>query len=248
MEKEKWGAVLDGHVFDLSDWSEALLPPNDPWVEKWTIGDTERFILMSRDFGDMKDLQEAYERASLLITKLNGAFLTRPDTQSVTLQGVAERSPDGTFRQMVSAAVGSAHGRGRAGAISFGNNAPNGPSTVQRWIALADRNELVDDLLMHQSKPSNWYDLYKVFEDVRELCGKALPLSKRSWCPSERDLKNFSHTANYFRHSLAHPARRSPPSTPMTLEEARTLVRVMITGVLADLSDNDPSSSENIPA
>ena len=225
MLEMKRGAVLGGHVFDLSDWGEALLPPDDPSIEKWPIGDTERFILNSRDFGDVNDLQEAYERASLLIAKLNGAFITRSDTQPVTLQRIAERSLDGTFRQMVSVTIAGAHARARAGSISFGNSATKGPSTVQKWIELSDRNGLVDDLLMHESKPSNWYDLYKVFEDVRKLCSQGLVLSKRSWCPPKRDLENFKHTADYFRHSLAHPARRNPPPTPMTLEEARTMVR-----------------------
>jgi len=236
MQARTWGGVLEGHTIDLADWREALIPPFDPWIELWVIGDSERHVLRSKGFEDVLDSQDAHARATILVAKLNGAFAIRTRAEPVILQGVADKSPDGTIRQHVVVALGGAQARGRAGAISSGNAAPPAPSTIQTWLALADRDDLVDDLLVHQSKAANWYDLYKVFEDVKKLCDTGEPLKQRSWCPIDAQITAFRHTANFYRHSLAEPSQRNPPKKAMLLSEASEMIRLMATGVLMDLS------------
>jgi hypothetical protein len=205
------------------------------------VGDAERHVLRSKDFEDVPESQEAHERAAFLVARLNGAFATRTRAQPLLLQGVAEKLPDGTIRRHVVMAVAGVHARARAGAISFGNAAPPAPSMIQAWVALADRDDLVDDLLVHQSQAANWYDLYKVFEDVRKLCDTAgKPLRQRNWCPPDAQITAFTHTANFYRHSLAHPARRNPPKKPMLLPEAAEMIRLMATGVLTERSSVEP--------
>jgi len=68
----------------------------------------------------------------------------------------------------------------------------------------------------------------------RKLCGNGTPLKERSWCPPEAQITAFTHTANFYRHSLAHPARRNPSKKPMLLFEATEMIRLMATGVLMD--------------
>ncbi len=179
--------------------------------------------------------QEAHERATFLVARLNGAFAIRTRAQPIVMQGVADKLPDGTIHRHVVMTVGGAHARARVGAISFGNAASPAPSIIQTWLALADRNDLVDDLLVHQSHAANWDDLYKVFEDVRKLCSNTgKPLKQRSWCPSNAQIDVFTHTANYHRHSLAHPARRNAPKKPMLLSDATEMIRLMATGILTN--------------
>jgi hypothetical protein len=236
-EHGKWGGVVEGHAFDLADWADALIAPYDPWIEQWSIGGTACQVLRSRDFEDARDSQEAHERATLLVAKLNGAFAARCHSDPVTLRGIADKLPDGTVRQMIVMAVGTARGRSRLSAIADRNaSTPPPPSTIQTWLQSATGNAFAEDLLMHLSKPDNWYDLYKAFEDVRKLCGNETLLKKRSWCPAGKELDTFKHTANYHRHSLADPARRNPPSEPMHLTQASRMIRAMVVGVLTDLS------------
>jgi hypothetical protein len=110
VEHGKWGGVIEGHAFDLADWADALIAPHDPWVEQWTIGDTVHRVLRSQDFEDAHDSREAHERATVLVAKLNGAFSARSRSDPIRLQGIADKLPDGTVRQMVVIAVGTARG------------------------------------------------------------------------------------------------------------------------------------------
>jgi hypothetical protein len=234
MQKGQWGGTLSGHAFDLQDWALALPAPYDPWVEKWIIGGNERYVLRSSSFEQAQDSVAAWEGAKALTQKLNGAFAIYLRAQSLVIEGVAERMPDGVVRQHAIVAGVGIHARSRAAAISASTQI--GPSTVQMWLELADNDGLVEDLLMHQSQAPNWYDLYKAYEVIRALCARGVSLPDRPWAPPKNDLSSFTHTANYYRHSQAHSARQSPPANPMGLDIAKEMIRVMATAVLTDLS------------
>jgi hypothetical protein len=229
-----WGAVLTGHTFDLQDWTDALGSPHEPWVEKWRIADIDRLVLRSTGFDQLADSTEVWETAKLLIVRLNGLFATLMRGQPLTIDGVAERHPDGYVDKHIVIAVGTAYARARAGSIST-TLPQQGPTTVQRWFQLADRNELVEDLLIHMSAAPNWYDLYKSYEAIKNLSGGQRLLEKRSWCPPKDILSTFTHTANTYRHSLAHSARSNSPLTPMPIHKASDIVRSMANGILQEL-------------
>jgi hypothetical protein len=234
MDEGHWGGTLLGHDFDLQDWALALTPPYDPWIEKWIVGETERYVLRSSCFERAQDSVAVWESAKALAQKLNGAFAIYLRAQPLSIEGTAKRLPDGAIQQHAIVAVGSAHGRGRASAISA--SIQIGPSTVQTWLQLAENDDLIEDLLMHQAQPANWYDLYKAYEVIRALCARGTSLPERAWAPPKPDISSFTHTANYYRHSLAHPSRQSPPENPMRLETAGEMIRAMATAVLKDVS------------
>jgi hypothetical protein len=217
-------------VFDLQDWKNTLLPPHSPWVEEWTLNEAPRFVLRSSGFDTFEDSTEVWNAAKLLTTRLNGAFATHSNAQAVVVDGIAERRSDGSIGQHVIIAVGAAQGRARAGMIS--SSIQTGPTAVQRWLELADQNDLVGDLLVHQSGEPNWYALYKAYEVIRELCGGQRELEKRDWCPSH--LSTFTHTANLYRHSTAHSSHQRPPNPPMSLHEAASMIRTMVNKVLGE--------------
>ena len=60
-----WGIVLDGHVYDLEDWQEALKHPFDPWV----MATEGELILRSSLLDPATTSSEAYEIAKVLIDK-----------------------------------------------------------------------------------------------------------------------------------------------------------------------------------
>lgn len=232
MSSRQWGGVLAGHPFDLQDWTEALPSPHEPWVERWDIGGVQRVLLRSTGFQRLEDSTAVWEATKLLTNRLNGAFATHRRAEPLTVEGVAERRPDGTIGQHVIMAVGAAHARARAGSLS----APQvGPTEVQRWLQMADQNELVEDLLIHQSAPANWYDLYKSYEVIRRLCGGQRKLLKRSWSPPADTLSNFTHTVNSYRHSRAHSSREELPKDPMPFDEAKEMIRTMADKLLQEL-------------
>jgi len=230
MSSRVWGAILKGHIFDLQDWMEVLHPTHSPWAEEWTINDTPRLVLRSLGFDQLNDTSDVWEAAKMLVTRLNGAFATVKKSEPLSVEGIVERRPDGTIAQHAIFAVGGAHARARGGSLS--GFVQVGPTAVQRWIELADQNDLIDDLLVHQSAEPSWYNLYKAFEVIRELCGGHRELERRDWCPS--NLARFTHTANFYRHSGAHPARQSPPKDPMPLPDATNLIRGMANAFLQE--------------
>jgi hypothetical protein len=232
-DNRAWGALLSGHVLDLQDWRETLLPPHAPWAEQWIINNTPRLVLRSSDFDQFEDSLAVWNAAKLLTTRLNGAFAAHSNAEPLSVEGIAERRSDGTIGQHAIFAVGAAHARARAGSLSA--SAQIGPTAVQRWIELADQSDLVDDLLIHQSGEPNWYNLYKAFEVIRQLCGGQRALEQRPWCPPE--LSRFTHTANIYRHSSAHPSHNNPPATPMSLSEAMNIIRAMTNEAMKEQLD-----------
>src|ERR1700721_315576 len=110
------------------------------------------------------------------------------------VESIAERRPDGGVGHHIVFEVGAGYGRVRVGTISASRQ--KGPTTVQRWLELANQKDLVDDLLIHQSGEPNWYTLYKAYEVIRTLCGGQRALEKRAWCPPK--LQCFTHTANLY--------------------------------------------------
>ena len=233
MSSRACGAILSGHPFDLQDCLESLPLPHDPWVEKWKIGETECFILRSNGFAQLQDNTAIWEAAKLLTIRINGALAAFRKAELLTIDGIAERQADGTTTKHIIFGVGSAHVRARAGAIS--PSPPAGPTLVQQWLDLANKNDLVEDLLMHLSVPPNWYDLYKAYEVIRGLSGGEKRLWARDWCPSDKTLSGFKHTANVYRHSLTHPSRQNPPSNPIPIYEAREMILSMAKHILQEL-------------
>jgi len=232
-----WGAVIEGHHFDLLDWRDALQANFDPWVELHQIGGQERNVLRSIEFSAAKDVSEVRERALLLISKLNGAFLARQNGQPVRFGGVAEFRSDGSVGLSVFATMTGAMARVRVSAVGSGGIAlPPTPSYAQKWIALAARDDRVAEILILQSKGANWYELYKIFEGVCVLSGGQSALKKKSWAPASTEISRFTHTANGYRHGARHPSRATPPGKPMPLEEASQLIARMVSSILEELS------------
>ena len=200
-----WAAELTGQPDDLADWETWFREPFEPSVKR-VVGLTKP-VLKSAEFEKMMAASEVRERARLIIENLNGALRALSGTGRVELGGVIEVDTDGranTTHVFVEGVIeGRARVRGAAAALAVGGNSPTTPrpSTAQKWIECAKTNDVVADMLIHFGKEPSWYDLYKTYEGVRALRKK---LKHKSWEPPS--LNNFTHTANYYRHALPHPA------------------------------------------
>jgi hypothetical protein len=74
----------------------------------------------------------------------------------------------------------------------------------------------------------SWFNLYKVFEIIRDECIGEESLVARNFIP-KRDLKRFTQSAQS-RELLGDEARHAsrkykPPEIPMTIDEARRLIK-----------------------
>jgi hypothetical protein len=225
-----WAAELTGQPDDLADWETVFREPFEPSVKR--VGGLTKTVLKSPEFEKMMTASEVRERARLIIDNLNGALRAISGTGRMELGDVLEVDTDGRVSTHV--CVESMMGvRARVGAaLVVEGNSPitPQPSTAQKWIECAMTNDVVADMLIHFGKEPSWYDLYKTYEGVRAVRKKLK--QHKSWEPPSLD--NFTHTANYYRHGLPHPAKKKPPS--MKLAEATELIASMVCSIMSVLA------------
>lgn len=163
-----WGAMLVGEAFDLEDWQEALKQPFDPWVMEPEDG----LILCSGLLDTAATSSEAYERAKALIEQVNGALGVSHRARVVRLAGIAEFLSGGTRRWHEVAQLGAVEIRDRVRAVVVAagpNGKPRPPlprerSNAQRWLSIAEEDDLLADALTYFSRGDDWFDIFKALE------------------------------------------------------------------------------------
>lgn len=226
-------AWLEGHEFDLEDLAR-LLPTGDVRVIKEGNG----FYLTAAELDNPTPGRAFHEVAEELLVRVNGVGrLMRGSFAPVALSGRYEQEGN------VSAVVHAATVRARANISatvtvydSEGNLKPQPPPATTAYIALASQNPDVAEALeiMGRSETLNFADLYKVYE-IMEHAG-VLNAAMRSARVPKSTTRLFARTANHpgasgdaARHARS---RDQPPTRPMPLEEARAMVRSLISAWL----------------
>lgn len=229
-----WGVALEGHEFDLADWRELFAAPFAPWVELVpTMSSSMINVLRSREFDSANEAVEVYAMALPLMERLNGAALLARACDAVSFGGVAQIADGIASRHHFMTAV-SILGRARVTAAGVVTG-PDGelcpapertPSNAQNWVAKADQNELIAELLTHVFRATNWYDLYKAMELAEAIEGSKHKFWDR--LGSRRgEWKAVRATANYFRH-----ARSYRPPQLVDLATARALLIAITQDIL----------------
>ena len=173
MRKPGWGIIVEGDPLDLADWADGLMPPFDPWVEKYE----GRTVLRSATLDELTSGDAVYNRALALIDRLNGAFAVSQQTRPLTFSGtIIQFTPNGKENRIISAGTGVYESRGRARAYSAsigpdGKPLPAPPSQVQRWVGIAQGDEYLNDALQYFAKGANWFDIYKALECLFKRAG-----------------------------------------------------------------------------
>lgn len=227
-----WAAILTGHDFDLDYWLHSLMPSFDPWVERGSDGSGIVHVLRSASLNALTEAREVKERSVALIEQLNGAQAVLGGAKPLKFGGVLRVERDGKVHRTVFAEALNLLGRMSltAKATVIGANGkpvpPPAPSAAQRWIAAAETNDDIADMLAFSGRTESWYDIYKAYELAQRLAGGRHRLPKLLGS-SASDCENVRLTANYYRHARAH---RPDPLT--TIEEAQPLIAFVIRSVL----------------
>lgn len=226
MTQSNWGAILKGEQFDLDDWQNSLKPPFDPWLEKQGAN----LVLRSKRFDELTSGEQVHTRAQAYLDRLNGAFAISRQAKPVSLDGVAEITPDGQHH-IYRFATGIMDGRSKVHAASQaigpdGNPMPPTPpqaSEVQHWSELADRDELLDSALIFFGK-TTWFDIYNSLESLENRVGGEKNFLALGWEP-EDEIKRLKRSANWGRHAKG---TFDPPPDPMPMKDGRNLLGRLI--------------------
>lgn len=227
-----WLVALAGHAFDLRDWERSFKPPFDPWCERMPHGTNFIFSLRSHTFVDAQCAGEVKELAIPLINRLNGALAMVTDAEPLTFQSVFRINDQGgmSFWSSVEDHVKARDRIDDEVRDRSGNLIPASPpeqSTAQKWVAAAEKNDDISDLLTFAGRADNWFDIYKAIELAERLSGGEHDL-RRSLGGSGAKCKSMRETANFFRH-----ARGYRPAVLTNIKDARPLLSIIVKTVLA---------------
>jgi hypothetical protein len=204
--------------------------------EHTVIEEDGSYYLKSSDFDSLGSADEVRERARAIIEMLNGAMkLYTPSFRGIYEAGVTLIEEDGRRRHYVyleaSITLRSKVSANPTVTTSNGAREIAPPLTnVESWISLAKTDKAVADAL-HFFRDNTWISLYKVYEIISEDVGGEEAIIRNGWA-TERRLNRFRQTAqskaalgDLARHAAS---RFKPPSRPMTIQEAGSLLRGVI--------------------
>jgi hypothetical protein len=199
--------------------------------------DSEGFYLTSPELDAVADggvqLQEV---AQVLVRHVNGVGrVLLPGFEPVSAEGRFDRfAADGSKTTEIVLTVDSIVMRQTVGTPTLSVNGlvvQPPPSPAPGWVDLARTNPDVRDILGYLGRPEgdlDWFDLWKIWEVVREDVGGLGAVAAKGWA-SEDDLQAFRVSANdptisgdAARHARQH---QHVAVKVLSLHEGRALVR-----------------------
>lgn len=237
-------ALLRGDSIDLSILAELYPEPGDPVV----TADRSGYYLTSPTLPDSlaNDAGQMLVRAGMLLRTINGAArIVSSSYRPVELSGAFRDASD---RQHVVVGAATAHARAHVFAVAVvtsadGQPVQQPPPPAPEYIQLAAQHPDVADALTILGKPAplDWFDLYKLYEIVRDNVDPSPPGQSRKgnqkklidtgWL-TKPDLGAFTGSAN---HQLAsggaarHVREPGPgPTRTMSLDEGTQFIRDLV--------------------
>lgn len=213
---EEWLIELEGRKQDLQLLSTLLNSPNLNVTEE-----KGGFVLRSSSFNPVPDSNDVHDLSTALVEILNGAAkLYNENFQRIRPKAVVRIGEDGKRSKHVrlTALPGRYH-------IRF---PPKRRDLIESWFTIAQGDEYVTRALsLYGSLEDNWRNLYLVVDVIEENVGGEAALCGKGWVPKKK-IKDFKRTANAFR-AVGRGARHAkaswqPPNTPMSLQEAKSLI------------------------
>jgi hypothetical protein len=204
------------------------------------IEDNGEYYLSSTQFGTLPDAGVVRAGGVHLVQLVNGASrIHNPSFEGVTAGRVVRIDDAGTREHFVFLS-GTITARSRVSARLTVSNTEedkvvspplSAPTKIAAAVKGAMRDPKVNKALRLFSTARDWADLYRVFEVIKSDVGGDKGLVSRGWI-SGRKASLFTSTANNpgaigdaARHG--HSAQQPPPK-PMTLTEARGLIRHLL--------------------
>jgi hypothetical protein len=211
-----WAFLLRGHPSDLSLVHEMFHGVADMQIER----EGSNYRLRSSRFNVPATAEEARSLAEEIIGEMNGAIKAFFPSREIILVGnTFGCRRDGSFLYYQENRVAMRSEVSLSMTVN-GNPIPPQPPPLEptQWFNLAQRDTNVADALRQFARSDEWFDIYKVYEIIRDDLGSKKLNSKKLASKTELDL--LRQTANYYRH-----ARTARPSKPMTHDDARELIR-----------------------
>lgn len=242
-----WEVDIGGDAFDLKTLSESFTG------DAIRIRQVEsKFRLEWAELQSLAKPEDVANEASRLLQLITGAArLSLGLRTPLRVDGVARRLPAGNrevfvhltseiaVRGMLSATIGNLKGDGTVIHVRPADS-------LVGWLRLAGSSAAVSLALQLLSSELDWVAMYKLLEIVERDLGGRPRLLDRGWATSNQ-LTIFDRTANSVAASgdaSRHGVEKSdPPSKPMTLEVARTLIKHITTAWLQEKSSNAAAKS-----
>jgi hypothetical protein len=229
-----WWVHLDGHRFDLEELEEHVTSEGLRVVRH---GDG--FYLRAAEFEEFAadESSNVDRRAKEIVRIINAAAKVRVgDFGSVSVGPTALVGEDGSIQHTVHASASiSMHPRMRVKGSVPGQPERPGPSEIERIAhrGLEDA-EVRQALRIFGRDDVDYRDLYFVFEIVRAAARSRM--HEEGWA-TPKEVERFRHTANS-RTALGEGARHGhertePPKDPMPFEEAKELIRRLLSSWLS---------------
>jgi hypothetical protein len=229
MARNRWYLELEGHEFDLEGLAEFLTSGEITVTRR----DDGQWYLSGAVFDGLENPSEVRDRSAEVEEILNGAGILFGLEKAKVGSTVLEVTDAGLRKHRILVAEPGKYGlRGRNAAMtgSDGESKENENALAFRKILkLAETNKRVSDALHFLALQPNWWNLYKVFEivkdDVQDQVYKLV---------DEKKLRAFTGTAqsprllgDEARHASASP-KYFGPDEPTSLEEAQRLIRQLV--------------------
>ena len=224
-----WEVCLTGDAADLGMLAGSFTRP-DFAISK----SGEEFLLTSPEFEALNAADKIRDRAVVFIELLNGAARLALESRTpVGIGGVNRRHPDGCRDVVVFPEPGVFHCRLLAPSLTVthldGSTETYHPADpIRDWIKLASTDNAVEKALkLLSSGVWDWVNLYRVLEVVKVDCKGFKNIEGNGWA-TIKAMERFKRTANSWGavgKEARHAAESTmPPSKPMSLPEAKSLV------------------------
>lgn len=219
----EWLVQLTGEEFELERVTRLFNLP-----ELSIIKEGSDYFLQSNDFRALSDAPDVYKCAQKMLPFINGAArLQSTSFKKVGIDVIVQLNPDGTrsAQGFLSATIEI-----RCSVELETRTSPTQPTSVEEWVALAKMDQKVAKALrLVGTRELSWAELYKLYELVHSDVGDKM--FSNGWA-TKKKIKLFTHTANS-AGAIGDDARHAkedsaPPSTPMPLSEAETLIKNVV--------------------
>jgi hypothetical protein len=171
-----WAFLLQGHPSDLSLVHEMFHGVADMQIER----DGSNYRLRSSRFNVPATAEEARSLAEEIIGEMNGAIKAFFPSREIILVGnTFGCHRDGTFLYYQENRVAIRSEVSLSMTVN-GNPIPPQPPPLEpmQWFNLAQRDTNVADALRQFARSDEWFDIYKVYEIIRDDLGKKVNSNK----------------------------------------------------------------------
>jgi hypothetical protein len=195
----------------------------------------EIYVISSERFEGLDDANAVKDVGLIMAAILNGVCrLARNGTEPIVIGNALYQDEAGGLHYHVLPEVGEIRLRGVPATLTAmlnGDGDHTSPEPVKTWALLALRDpEVAKVLRINAVAPLDWVNLYRILEIISKDVGGLKVIVSRKWMP-QRSVSLFKRTANSAdvlgleaRHGIQND---KAPSNPMTITEARKLVRIL---------------------